>query len=58
LQSDPALVNIFPHLKDYRKNLYDAGKITPWTDENSEVYDPNLTVPGVNYTYPTSNKKK
>ena len=53
--SDPALVEAgIPksvELKDYRKNLYDAGKLKPWTDKSSKDYNDQMLIPGVNYNY-------
>ena len=57
--SDPDVVQILPEakkLKDYRKNLYDAGKLTPFLDSNNENYYKDLRVPGVNYNYPSDFK--
>ena len=38
-QSDPLLKDIYPKKQGYRKNLYDQGKLKPWSD------DPNIVNP-------------
>ena len=56
-QSHPSIAHLF-NKQDYRKNLYDAGKLKPWTDKDSEFYDESMVVPGYNYTYPETKTKK